>query len=95
MPANQSIPKVVKLDADIRDRLERLGEARQRSPHWLMKEAIKRYLDEEEYEEQLKYETLESWKDVERGNVVSNEAVMRWIKSWGTDQELDRPKCGE
>ena len=33
--------------------------------------------------------------DVAAGRVVSNEAVSRWLKSWGTTERLPRPKCGE
>ena len=33
--------------------------------------------------------------DVAAGRVISNEAVMRWLKSWGTANPLPRPKCGE
>ena len=38
----------VKLDGETRARLKKLGDARQRSTHWLMKEAIARYLEAEE-----------------------------------------------
>ena len=33
--------------------------------------------------------------DVKAGRFVSNEAVMRWLRSWGTPNELPPPKCGE
>lgn len=33
--------------------------------------------------------------DLKAGRVVSHEAVMRWVASWGTDNPLPRPKCGE
>lgn len=33
--------------------------------------------------------------DIAAGRVISNEAVMRWIKSWGADNELPPPQCGE
>jgi predicted transcriptional regulator len=33
--------------------------------------------------------------DVAAGRVVSHEAVKRWLLSWGTSNELPRPKCGE
>jgi predicted transcriptional regulator len=33
--------------------------------------------------------------DMEAGKFVSNEAVMRWVASWGTDNPLPKPKCGE
>lgn len=42
-----SITIGVKLDEEIRDRLKSLGTARQRSTHWLMREAIREYLERE------------------------------------------------
>jgi predicted transcriptional regulator len=73
------IPKVVKLKVDIKDRLERLGEIKNRSSHWLMQEAIVRYLEQEEYVEQLKQETLIRWQEAEQGKVVSHKAVLEWL----------------
>jgi len=29
------------------------------------------------------------------GKVISHDAVRRWLKSWGTPDELPPPKCGE
>lgn len=52
----------VKLDEETRDRLRKLGEAKQRSAHWLMKEAIARYLDAEERYEQEKAEDEARWQ---------------------------------
>jgi len=95
MSAKQSISKVVKLDPDIRDRLDRLGEAKNRSPHWLMKEAITRYLEQEEFNEQLNKETLARWQEAEHGKVLSHQAVSEWLDTWGTGEESDRPPCGK
>lgn len=95
MPAARSIPKVVKLDPEIRDRLERLSEIKHRSAHWLMKEAITRYLEQEEYNEQLNRETLARWQEAEQGKVVSHQAVSKWLDTWGTDEDSDRPPCGK
>jgi predicted transcriptional regulator len=33
--------------------------------------------------------------DIAAGRVISHEAVKRWLLSWGTPDELPRPKCGE
>jgi predicted transcriptional regulator len=33
--------------------------------------------------------------DFEAGRFVSHEAVKRWVASWGTDNPLPRPKCGD
>ncbi len=87
-------PLSVKLDAAAKKRLQKLGKLKQRSVHWLMKEAILRYLEEEEYEEEFNQETERRWKDVEEGKVVSNEAVMAWLSTWGTDHPAERPACG-
>lgn len=38
----------VKLDDETRDRLKNLGEVKQRSVHWLMREAIQDYIEKEE-----------------------------------------------
>ncbi|WP_341753881.1 ribbon-helix-helix domain-containing protein [Candidatus Tisiphia endosymbiont of Dioctria rufipes] len=48
----------VKLVPQIKKRLQVLGKIKQRSAHWLMKEAITNYLKSEEHEEQLKQETI-------------------------------------
>jgi len=32
--------------------------------------------------------------DVAAGRVISNEAMMRWLRSWGTQDELPPPECG-
>lgn len=33
--------------------------------------------------------------DAEAGRVISHEAMKRWLLSWGTDDPLPPPKCGE
>ena len=95
MPAPHPVPKTVKLDPDITDRLERLGNIKHRSAHWLMREAIKRYIEQEEYHEQLNQKTLARWQEAEQGKTVSHKAVTKWLDTWGTDDENDRPPCGK
>ena len=33
--------------------------------------------------------------DIEAGRVISNEAVMKWLASWGTGNRLPPPQIGE
>lgn len=33
--------------------------------------------------------------DIDAGRFVTHEAVLRWLKSWGTENELPPPKCGD
>ncbi len=84
----------VKLEPEIQDRLKRLAAAKRRSPHWLMKEALREYVEKEEAAEKLRQETLERWEAYQlSGESVSNEAVMAWLDTWGTANETERPPC--
>jgi predicted transcriptional regulator len=66
----------VKLDEETRARLRKLGEIRQRSPHWLMKEAIHRYLDTEERYEGEKAEDHARWQRyLDTGTAIPHEDV--------------------
>ncbi len=37
----------------------------------------------------------EAEADVAAGRVVSHDAVARWLRSWGSDDELPPPTCDE
>jgi len=66
----------VKLDEKTRERLKKLGEAKQRSTHWLMKDAITRYLASEERYELERAEDLARWQRyVDTGNALSHQDV--------------------
>jgi predicted transcriptional regulator len=48
-------------------------------------------IDEEAEERAIR----EAEAAIREGRVISHEAVVRWLKSWGTPDELPPPKCGE
>lgn len=50
----------VKLDADLRIRIESLAEACQRSAHWVMREAISHYVDREEKREAFRQDAIKT-----------------------------------
>ncbi|MGD1878415.1 MAG: CopG family ribbon-helix-helix protein [Kiloniellaceae bacterium] len=86
----------VKLDEDLTDRLKRLAERRQRTPHALMREAIREYVDREEARESFKEEALASWTAFqETGRHLSGDELRDWLKSWGSDAETEAPDCHE
>ena len=53
----------VKLDGDTRTRIEGLAEARHRTPHWMMREAIMQYVQREEKRETFRKETIKAWEE--------------------------------
>lgn len=84
----------IKLDDRLKDRVQRLAEARHRSPHWIMHEAITEYIDREEKRQAFYQDALRAWKEYrETGLHATGEDVDRWLASWGTDHELPAPKC--
>lgn len=70
----------IKLDDKTRKRLKALGEARDRSPHWLMKTAIEDYLAREEKYEHEKKEDMERWERYQlSGEAISGETAEKWL----------------
>ena len=70
----------VKLDDGTRERLERVAEMKQRSVHWLMKDAIRRYLDREEHFEREKAEDMPRYQSyLDSGRHFSNDEMMSWM----------------
>lgn len=84
----------VKLDNDMKERVQHLAATRKRTSHWIMREAIAQYVEREEKREAFRSETLEAWETFqETGLHATAEEVDRWLASWGTENELPTPKC--
>ena len=70
----------VKLDQETRSRLKKLAEVKQRSAHWLMKDAITQYLDAEERYEHEKLEDEARWQRyLDTGAHLTHEEVAAWL----------------
>lgn len=84
----------VKLDDDMKGRVQHLAVARKRTSHWIMREAIAQYVEREEKREAFRSETLKAWETFQdTGLHATAEEVDRWLASWGTDEELPAPEC--
>jgi len=82
----------VRLDKQLEDRLNALAKKAQRSKSFLAKEALIRYVEEEERKHRENTLTLARWEEYqETGETVSNEVMMEWLESWGTEQENSCP----
>lgn len=86
----------VKLDDDLKRRIQNLAESRQRSPHWIMREAIRNYVEREEARESFNREALASWEAYqETGRHLTGQELHDWLRTWGTDRETEIPDCHE
>lgn len=84
----------IKIDDKLKDRVQHLAGLRQRSAHWIMREAIAQYVDREEARESFKQEALASWKAYqETGMHLTGQEVSAWLNTWGTEAEKAFPEC--
>ena len=78
----------VRLDEKLEARLNALSEKTHRSKSYLAKEALTRYIEQEEIKESEKQVTLARWEEYqETGEVVDNDDMMNLLNAWGRDQE--------
>lgn len=83
----------VKLDAELKNRLDQLAGARRRSPHWMMREAIRQYVEREEARESFRREALDSWRAYrETGQHLTLDETAGWLNTWGTEDETEAPE---
>ncbi len=72
----------VKLEDDIKERIQNLGEIKERSSHWLMKRAILDYLEKEEKVEKEKLEDKQRWEHYSQtGEAITHDDMKDWLKS--------------
>ena len=74
----------VRLDKETQHRLEALGKARDRTPHYLMKAAVARFLDVEEALEAERQLMKARWEKYElTGETVDQVDVKAWAANLG------------
>ena len=94
MNATSIRPVAIKIDEDTRARVKRLADARQRSSHWMMLEAIRQYIDREEKREAFRQDGIRAWNEYQTtGLHVTGDEVMAWLDTWGEENEQAAPVC--
>lgn len=84
----------IKLDAATKDRMQRLASARQRSAHWLMREAIEQYVEREEVRERLRSDAVAAWEEYQAtGLHATAEEVDAWLAKLEAGEDAEPPEC--
>jgi len=87
-------PVSIRLTSDVYDVLANLAKVRKRTVHWLMSDAIGKYVEQESKRETFRQETLKAWEEyADTGLHVTLDEVAVWTESWGTDEEKEAPEC--
>lgn len=93
MAAPTTHPVAVKLDTTTKARIKLLAQARKRSAHWLMREAIEQYVEREEKREAFKQDALRAWEEFQStGQHITAQEADRWMASLENGEDLDPPR---
>ena len=84
----------IKIEDDMKARVKRLADARQRTPHWLMREALTQYVDREEKREAFRQDSLKAWETFRAtGLDVSADEADAWMPLLEQGHDIEPPKC--
>ena len=87
-------PVAIKIEPDIKERVKRLADARQRSPHWLMREAIHQYVDREEKREAYRQDGIAAWNEYQATGLHLNfEEADAWLGKLEAGEDVEPPEC--
>jgi predicted transcriptional regulator len=94
MPTTATKPVAVKLDQGTRDRMKKLAEAKHRTPHWLMREAIEQYVEREEKRETFRQDGIRAWEAYQAtGLHVTHAEADAWLEQLEAGNDVEPPKC--
>jgi len=72
-----------------KERIDQAARWNNVSAHELAQRAIDSYLDMQEAERLILEERI---AEADKGVFISGDAMLRWVKSWGTENELPPPE---
>jgi predicted transcriptional regulator len=84
----------LKLDPAIKERVQHLAEARRRTSHWIMREAIEEYVSREEKRQSFLQDAQSAWEDYHlNGLHLTDNEVGAWIAKLEAGEDADLPEC--
>lgn len=84
----------LKLDSELKERVQRLAALRRRSPHWVMREAVEQYVEREEKREQLRQDALAAWEHYRTTGLHATAAEAdAWLAKLEAGKKSKAPKC--
>jgi len=84
----------LKLDPELKERVQRLAQARRRSAHWIMREAVEQYVGREEKREQYRQDALAAWSEYQAtGLHATAEEADAWLSKLEAGEDAEAPSC--
>lgn len=82
----------IRLQPELEEPLDVLSKKLDRSKNYLINQAVKEFIAQQELAEKRWQETLPALESMKAGRGVPADKVFEWIRSWDTESELPRPK---
>lgn len=84
----------VKIDDELKSRIQHLADVRRRSAHWIMCEAIRDYVEREEKREAFKQDALDAWAAYQsNGQHLTLEEADVWLAALEAGEDAELPGC--
>jgi predicted transcriptional regulator len=90
MANTRSATLSIRLKPEIKRRLAKLAEASGRSSNFLISDAVESYVADQE---RMLAEFRHGDRQVKSGHYIKHDDMKAWLLSWGTNHELQPPKC--
>ncbi len=85
----RTMPVSVRLDPELNDKLLAVAASFERPKSWVIEQAIKEFVELQAWQ----LEAIDAGiRDADAGRVVSHDAVVAWMESWGRPDELPMPE---
>lgn len=82
----------VRIDTKIKERLGKLAQATSRTKSFLIGEALRSFVEENEWQIDA-IKTANEDADKEGAKFADHKDVVEWLESWGTDKKKEPPEC--
>jgi predicted transcriptional regulator len=84
----------IKLDREMKNRVQRIASAHRRSAHWVLREAVAQYVEREEKRENFRQDALKAWAHYQAtGLHVTAAEADRWLAKLEAGKDAAPPKC--
>lgn len=89
-----SAVRSIRINEDLRSRLEAFASRHQRTPNFIINEALQTYLEMKEQEEAVIEAAKEAWAEFQVTRQGADWGEVRdWIESWGGSDERPVSEC--
>ena len=84
----------VKRSPSVAGRVKMLAGAKNRTPHFLMREAIETYVERKEKSEAFRQDALQAWEEYQQtGLHLTGDEVDAWLEKLEAGEDAEMPEC--